>query len=156
MFLQLLARITTLILWKSIVMCNRRASNDESLNFAGFSSKFQANYAEILPSISTFEYRRSSEGWKVDAIVPSSSSLRYTTNCRCNLEWFLDHHMQNFKYRIRSYQKVDTSKMPKSPWLWRKDFDMLEDMQPKRHGSLKESIWRDFLSRQSPKTKKGL
>ena len=49
------------------------------LIFAGFNSKFRANNAEILPSISTSEYRRSFEAEKLDAIVPSSLSLTFTT-----------------------------------------------------------------------------
>ena len=47
--------------------------------FDGFNSKFRANNAEILPSISTSEYRRNFEGEKLDAIDPSSSSLTFTS-----------------------------------------------------------------------------
>ena len=46
--------------------------------FAGLNSKFRANNAEILPSVSTSEYRRNFEGEKLDAIDPSSSSLTFT------------------------------------------------------------------------------
>ena len=67
---------------KAIVLYNGRASNDEFLNFPGFNHKFHANNAEILPSISTSEYRRSFEGEKLDAIVPSSSSLTFTNKNR--------------------------------------------------------------------------
>ena len=49
------------------------------LIFAGFNSKYRANNAEILPSISTSEYRRNFEGEKLDAIDPSSSSLTFTS-----------------------------------------------------------------------------